>query len=101
MILVVGNLILMIQVHIVMDLTFGKTVDMLPRERYVHYLHPTGSMIVLYVVVKMDIGAVAQMPPPPIALTQVLVLLMSLTGLMVKKRKNEALERVTLKLCFN
>ena len=99
--LVVGNLILMIHVHIVMDLTFGKIVDMLPGERCVHHLHPTGSMIVLYVVVKMDIGVIAQMPPPPIVLTQILVLLMSLIGLMVKKRKNEALERVTLKLCFN
>ena len=99
--LMVGNLIWMIHVHIVMDPTFGKITNMLPRERCVHHLYPTRSIIVLYVVVKMDIGVIAQIPTHPIMLTQVLVLLMSMTGLMVKKRKNEELERVTLKLCFN
>ena len=72
-----------------MDPTFGKIIDMLPEERCVHHLHPTGSMIVLYVVVKMDIGVIAIMHPL-IMLTQILVLLMILIGLMVKNRKNEA-----------
>ena len=99
--LMIGNLIWMIHVYIMMDPTFGITVDMLSEERCVHHLHPTRSIIVLYVVVKMDIGVISQMPLPPIALTQILVLLMSLIGLMVKKRKNKAPERVALKLCFN
>ena len=99
--LMVGNLIWMIHDHIMMDPTFGMTVDMLPGERCMHHLHPTGSMIFLYVVVKMDIEVIAQMPPPPIALTQILVLLMSLIGLMVKKKKIEAPVRMALKLCFN
>ena len=59
MILVVGNLILMIHVHIVMDLSFAKIIDMLHAVRCVHHLHPTRSMIVRYVVVKMDIGVIA------------------------------------------
>ena len=101
MILVVGSLILTIHAHIVMDPTLEDIAHMLPGERCVHYLHPTGSMIIIYVMVKIDIGVIALMQPPPIVLTQILVLLLSLTGLMVKKRKNEALKEVALKLCFN
>ena len=67
--LVVGNLILIIHVHIVMDLTFGKIVDVLSIERYVHHLHPTGSMIVIYVAVEIEIRVITQMLPPPFLLT--------------------------------
>lgn len=41
------------------DPTFGKIVDMLPRERYVHHVHPSGSIILLYAVVKIDIGVIS------------------------------------------
>ncbi len=35
-----------------------------PGESCVHHIHPTGSIIVLYVVVKIDIGVIAQLPLP-------------------------------------
>lgn len=56
---VVENSILTIHVHIKVDPTCGKILDMLPRERYVYYLNPMGSIVVLYVVVKIGIGAIA------------------------------------------
>lgn len=64
--LVVGDLILMIYIHIMVNPTFGKIINVLSVERCVHHLDLIGSMVVLYVVVEMDIGVIVQIPLPPL-----------------------------------
>lgn len=81
--LIVANLILTIHVHIVVDPTFGKIVNILHGNQCVHHLNPIGNMTVLYVLVEMDIRVMFLMPPPLVILKQMLVLLMSLIGLMM------------------
>lgn len=81
--LVVENHIMMFCVHIVVDTTFGKIINMLPGKRCVHHLNPIRSMIISYVVVEIDIRVIVQMPPPLIMLTKILYIIMSLIGFMM------------------
>lgn len=53
-----------IHVHIVMEPTFCKNVDMLLGERHVHNLNLIGSMVFLFVVVEIDITMIVQIPLP-------------------------------------
>ena len=70
---------------------------MLPGERWIHHLNPIGSIGSLYVVVKIDIGVIIQMPPSLVMLKKILVFLMILIGRMMWKKNNNMPDTMVLK----
>lgn len=57
---------MIIQVLIMVDATSGKIVDMTLRDTCAHYFYLIGIMVVPYMVVKIDIRVITQMPPTPL-----------------------------------
>lgn len=95
--LVIGMPIIKACVYIVMVHATRRTITMLPKKRWNFHPNLIGSMFALHVDVMIDIGIIAQMPSPPIILTEFLDLLISLIGVIMMRRRSNIPDSVVSK----